>query len=221
MALEKATIQAMTPPQAMMPEGKKLGPPIPVLFNPAEYTLEKMNSYGAEYTHRSGAPILQFTNGESEMLTMQLFFDTYTDQGGIDVRIYTDKVRNLLKIDPRLNPPAPPICLFQWGRFTFKAVLVRVSQKFTMFLSDGTPVRATLDVSFREYKTQAEQALDPPPESPSPTKQWLVKAGESLSAIAAQVYNNPTLWRGIALANKISNPRTLIPGSSLDIPRLR
>ena len=43
----------------------------------------------------------------------------------------------------------PPTILFVWGRFTFKGVVESLSQKYTMFLSDGTPVRAECALKIR------------------------------------------------------------------------
>jgi hypothetical protein len=212
MALEKATIQAMGP------SGNVIGGPIAVLFNPNEYTLDKNNNFQRTPLAGLGTPVTQFTSGGAEALTMQLFFDTYTDNGGEDVRHYTDQVSDLMKIDADLH--APPICLFQWGSVAFKGVLERVSRRFTMFLSDGTPVRAVLDVTFTEYKTIEEQVSDPPLQSADRTKRWRVKQGDSLWAIAAKVYDDAGLWRPIARQNAIRNPRSLAPGMELVIPPL-
>ena len=44
--------------------------------------------------------------------------------------------------------------------------------------------------------------------------------GETLSAIAGRLYEDPRLWRPIAIANGIVNPRSLATGQSLTIPAL-
>jgi nucleoid-associated protein YgaU len=48
-----------------------------------------------------------------------------------------------------------------------------------------------------------------------------VRRGDTLSGIAARHYNDPGLWRHIATANGISNPRVLKPGQVLRVPKLR
>jgi Contractile injection system tube protein/LysM domain len=212
MALEKATLQAMGP------AGTTIGGPIAVLFNPSEYTLEKGNTFQRTELPGLGSPITQFTSGGAESLSMELFFDTYTDEGGKDVRTYTDRVTDLLKINPDLH--APPIVQFQWGRLTFKAVLERVSRRFTMFMPDGTPVRAVLTVTFQEYRTIAEQMAQTPLASADRTKRWIVKQGDSLWAIAAEVYGDAARWRPIAIRNRIVHPRRLTPGMDLAVPPL-
>jgi hypothetical protein len=212
MGLEKASIQAMDP------AGGNIGGPISVLFNPAEYTIEKSNTYQQTALPGLETPITQFVSGAAASLTMELFFDTYTDKSGEDVRNYTNKVTDLLKVNADLH--APPICRFQWGRVQFKAVLERVSRRFTMFLSDGTPVRAVLTATFKEFRTQAEQLSGTPRQSADRTKLWIVKQGDSLWGIAGKVYNDARLWRPIALRNQIHRPRVIAPGTELVIPPL-
>jgi len=48
-----------------------------------------------------------------------------------------------------------------------------------------------------------------------------VRRGDTLNSIAARHYNDPCLWRPIATANGIHNPRRLTPGQVLRIPKLR
>jgi Contractile injection system tube protein/LysM domain len=210
MALEKAYLQALDV------NGNPKGERINVLFNPAEYSIQKSNQFAETPLLGLPTPIRQFTSGGAETLTLDLFFDTY--EQGEDVRLYTEKVAGLLKIDPDLH--APPTLKFIWGKLDFKCVLEQVTKKFTMFLSDGMPVRATLSVSFKEYKTIQEQLPSRPLQSADRTKRRIVKEGDSLWLIAAQEYDDPALWRPIAHENDIVNPRVLLPGMELTIPPL-
>ena len=50
--------------------------PVEVLFNPTEYSLEISNNFQASAPPGLNNPILQFVNGNSDTLTMDLFFDT-------------------------------------------------------------------------------------------------------------------------------------------------
>lgn len=212
MALEKASLQALDS------AGKPLGSAIAVLFNPNEYTLEKSNTFAQMALPGLQTPITQYTSGAAETLSMELFFDTYTDKGGEDVRNYTRGVTDLMLINADLH--APPVCLFQWGKVSFKAVLERAQSRYTMFLPDGTPVRAVLNVTLREYKTLAEQLPSPPRQSADRTKRWVVKQGDSLWGIAYKMYQDAGLWREIAMANGIVDPLQLTPGMALVIPPL-
>src|SRR5947207_3438113 len=52
------------------------------------------------------------------------------------------------------------------------------------------------------------------------SQRYVVNQGETLAGIAARVYHNPALWRPIALRNGIDNPRRLVVGQRLLVPRL-
>jgi hypothetical protein len=210
MALEKAHLQPLNV------DGTPKGARIDVLFNPAEYSIQKSNQFAETPLLGLPTPIRQFTSGGAEALTLDLFFDTY--ESGEDVRLYTEKVAGLLRIDPDLH--APPTLKFIWGKLEFKCVLEQVTKKFTMFLADGVPVRATLSVTFKEYKTIQEQLSSRPLLSADRTKRRIAREGDSLWLIAAQEYDDPTLWRPIADKNELANPRFLTPGLELTIPPL-
>jgi nucleoid-associated protein YgaU len=189
-----------------------------VIFNPAEYSIQKGNQFASTPLPGLANPILSFVNGDADVLTMDLFFDTYTDAGSTDVRGETDKIAQFLEIDPELH--APPPVLFVWGRLRFKAVIERLSQRFTMFREDGVPVRATLNVTFKEYRTLEDQ-LNPPNRSSDWSKRRVITQNDRLCLIAAAEYDDPTVWRVIADANDIDNPRLLQPGQELLLPPLK
>ena len=142
-----------------------------------------------------------------EPLSMDLFFDSYEEDR--DVRDYTDKVTDLLKIDPELH--APPVLKFIWGNLNFTCVLTKASKKFTMFRQDGIPVRATLNVSFSQFMTESDLKASPL-HSPDKTKAYTIKQGDNLWGIAAKMYGDPAFWRPIADENGIDNPRILEAG---------
>jgi nucleoid-associated protein YgaU len=48
--------------------------------------------------------------------------------------------------------------------------------------------------------------------------EYVVQSGDSLAAIAQEVYGDPTLWREIARANDLSEPYSLTVGDTLEIP---
>ena len=188
---------------------------IEVLFNPAEYTVEKGNQFQSNALPGLAAPLHQFVNGNADSLTMDLFFDTFTDKQG-DVTKKTQLFAKLLDIDAKIH--APPLVKFVWGRFQFKAIIERLSQKFTMFLDDGTPVRATLSVTFKEYKTVAEQLKEVGFQSADVTKRRVLGENEGLWWVAHEEYRDPDRWRLIAEANEIDNPRLLAIGRQLRLP---
>ncbi|MUV56004.1 LysM domain-containing protein [Halogeometricum rufum] len=193
------------------------GEEIPVRFNPTEYNLDKSISYADQSLPGFTSPVTQFTSGEAETLSMELFFDAY-EEDERDVRTYTDRVRGLLEVDGDLH--APPICRFVWGGLDFKSVLQSANTRFTMFLPTGVPVRARMDVTFKEYRPPGEQAEQVRRSSADKTKLRRVTEEETLWLLADAEYGDPTRWRPIAEANDIDNPRRLRPGDRLVVPRV-
>ncbi len=197
--------------------GSRAGQNIVVLFNPTEYSIETSNQFQRTAIPGTSTPVTQFVSGNTETLTMDLFFDSYERKQ--DVRIDTSLITTLLDIDPALH--APPVCEFHWASLHFKATIEQVTQKFTLFLESGFPVRATLSVTFKEYRTLTEQIQDVRKESSDRTKRITVKQGDRLWHIANQEYEKSGLWRPIATANKISNPRIVAAGTELVVPVLK
>ncbi len=208
--LEKATIKIL--------EGRKANESIEVLFNPAEYSHEISNNYEEKKLPGLNNPVLKFVNGELQTVSMELFFDTWTDGGGEDVSELTNNFAELLSIDADLH--APPKVEFSWGSFSFKAVIVSLSQRFTMFNAGGEPVRATLNVSFKQYQPLREQLENPRRNSADKTKRRVLTSDSNLWLMAAREYGHPREWRRIARKNRVANPRLLEPGTVLAVPPL-
>ncbi len=100
----------------------------------------------------------------------------------------------------------------------FRCVVESVKQKFTLFSPQGVPLRATLTVSLREYKTLEEQLARLNLNSPDRTHSHVLQRGETLTAVARRYYVRPGEWRAIAETNGIEDPRRLTPGTILTIP---
>lgn len=112
---------------------------------------------------------------------------------------------------------APPKCKLVWGNFSFVAIAESVNVTFTMFLSDGTPVRAQAKVKMKEIEEQDVYPPQNPTSRSVSRKRWVVRQGETLDWIAYQEYGDSSLWRYIAEANGLDNPRDLRPGQVLNL----
>ncbi|RRR76948.1 MAG: LysM peptidoglycan-binding domain-containing protein [Candidatus Viridilinea halotolerans] len=200
------------------------GDQIECLFNPNAYTYHKVNEWVQGAGGGRNMPQLEFSRGGPARLQMQLFFDTY--EKGTDVRsTHTEAIWNLMLVDDSLKDSKtqrarPPKVRFQWGQsWTFDAVVLEITQRFTMFLGDGTPVRATLDVTFQQSKDPTDQpAQNPTSGGPGGERVWTVNAGDTLGWIAFKEYGDATRWRSIAEANRLTSVRRLTPGTMLLIP---
>ena len=199
-----------------------------VLFNPTEFSVEDLSKWKDQ--ERTGQiPELQYTGGQRQVLTMELFFDSY--EKNEDVRKYTGKIAKL--IYPTINEgndgKRPPKIKLSWGVsdpdgatgiFPFVGVLEKLTQQFTLFKSDGTPVRAKLRATFKGFYSSEEELRRRPRRNSYPVQTYTVKAGDSLSSISTRLWKDPEKWRIIARENEISNPRLLDSGMTLVIPAI-
>jgi len=208
---------------------------IPVQFNPTELSFDKSAQIAEITIPGLDSPLLQFIRGQNEKMTVELFFDTTengTGKGATSVTTYTDRMYELVKIEPSRH--APPVCTFYWNdkfpgsdisanvgnqkRSSFDFIVESVKQKFTLFSSEGIPLRATVTLTLREYKTLDQQLLQLNLQSPNRTQSHITQRAETLAGISARHYQRAGEWRRIADANGIEDPRRLLPGTFLTLP---
>src|SRR4051812_46772520 len=155
-------------------EGKPRTEDIPLQYNPTELSWDKGVQIAEIAIPGLDAPLQQFVRGQAEKLTIELFFDT-TEKGtgyfATSVTTLTDKIFQLVRFDPHHH--APPVVTFQWNhhipgdsldssmsgqrRNSFNGVIESIRQKFTLFSPEGIPLRATVNLVLREYRTLDEQ----------------------------------------------------------------
>lgn len=186
---------------------------VPVMFNPEEYTLEQGNEISEIGIPGLATSPVQYVRGRARSLRMELFYDTYERR--TDVRAHTGRIIRLLDPDPITH--TPPVLLFLMGAFSFSCVLLEANQQVTMFLPDGTPVRARLSVRFLEYvrvevETRSGLFVGPP-------TLHQVTQRDTLPDLAATYLGDARRWRDIAEANGVDDPLALNPGAALVMPR--
>jgi nucleoid-associated protein YgaU len=243
--LEKLTIKYEKGRKGSFTEALK------VSFNPAQLSFSSSATWdridpslGSKSTS-SGTTV--FRNVAPDTLTLAFFFDTYapyaTDSaGGVlaaaaasvassvtslaggtrippeSVRKQTAAVMQLARVDSELH--RPPVCQLLWGNNPplFCGVLQRATRTYTLFMPDGTPVRATMECTFMEVVGAADQVEL---HSADVAKTYVVRPGDTLMGIAAAHFGDGGMWRLIAEENDIEDPRALVPGRTLAIPRVR
>ena len=211
-----------------------------VLYNPESYQQERTAQYSETTGLNTNAPSIQFIHGSAETLTMELFFDTFSagaEVGGstldklkfegtsilpsakkTDVRKFTSKIYDLMIINKETH--VPPLLKIEWSSLQFKGHLISCTQRFTKFNEKGMPVRAILNVTFKEYLEPSKIAEMTPKESPDTAKYRTVAQGDSLWQLSGKEYGECSSWRVIAAANNIDNPRLLDSGGMLKLPSL-
>lgn len=210
-----------------------LGDALEVSYNPSELAFAQTANYADINIPGLDAPILQFIRGSTETLNLELFFDSTENGTGAEALPVTTKVDpfyQLVRITGKLH--TPPLVRVVWGsQFpglrndksvrpipAFDCVVISCNRKYTLFNPDGVPLRATVTLALREYRTLEEQLNALNLQSSDHTRLHIVQEGEDLPLIAYQAYGKPSYWRVVADANNIADTRSLQAGAVLSLP---
>lgn len=186
---------------------------IHVMYNPTTLKFSRNVSF------KECGQTIQADRVTNDDLTISLFFDTFEAQ--TDVRTKTDEIVALTNFssgtDLRRMPPTVELV---WDRPLYVGIVTKVAHTFTMFLPNGIPVRANLDVTFTEEPSKLERERNAG--GPNCRMLWTVSRGDRLSLIAQQAYGDNTRWPLIAQANGIRDvlrfPATSDVGKVIVIP---
>lgn len=205
MALEHARLANMSvdPPTS-----------IEVLFNPTDYGISRGADYAAMPVPGLQSPIYQFIRGESAVLSLELFLDRTNQRLTVESKL--QEIRKFVIIDGVLH--APPVCRFDWGDLHFVGIVTSLRERFSLFDEHGGVTRARVALTLKSYTPAAVQLRELKRSSPDRTHLRVLREGETLAHLAAEVYGDPRLWRVIAEANDIDHPRFVPAGTPLKVP---
>lgn len=226
--LEKLKIEAFTDKERSSPAGST-----EAMFNPT--TLSQR--YGVRYvpargigSHRQRA---HFERVLPTTLELQLLFDgTGVDQIGLLTLFgknptVGERIEELLAVcyDVESESHEPHFLTVTWGEFLkkrgnggFRGRLSSLSINYASFNRDGSPLRAQCDLSLTADDDPDRQASGINLASPDLTHSRLVRTGDTLPLLTADVYGSTRLLVEVARANDLDHFRTLEPGRELLFP---
>jgi len=220
--LEHAFLELRDPPvdrSSLQP-----GPPrgrIEFQFNPKELSLSKSAKWNRDSqkgSKKSDPP--QFTGADPSKISLEMFLDASDTQDDRVVKTVEQLFACCVPTDEshQKKKGSPPWVIFHWGALTsFTAYISSVSVKYTLFTAGGLPIRGTATVNIEEIAGE-QKGQNPTSGGLAARTVHTVVAGDSLPAIAWREYGDPTLWRPIAVRNRIDDPMRLRPGTALLIP---
>lgn len=203
---------------------------IEVCFNPKEYSLEKSVEWDGEKAF-SDAPQPEFKAPKPMTLSVTLQFDTYEERVSVRDK-WVRKIEKLTMMTGKVKKESqpskqekqkfrPPVILFVWGRFSFKGVVESLSQKYTMFLSDGTPVRAECSLKIRNVIDEdIDTGNDVTFNKDSKTRNYDVGPNDRLDLIAANQLGDAGRWAEIAALNNVVDPGNIADGNGKRLEKL-
>jgi hypothetical protein len=196
------------------------------MYNPAELTTSKSANWNRpqqQGARSAGRP--QFTGAGPQTVQMEIWFDAW-DAPNADV---TGSIKTLFewtKPTPQSverGLPRPPVLGFEWGSnrvlSDLQVFLKTVNAKYVLFKPDGTPIRASANITLEEVPE------DPPRQNPTSgaresRRTRLLNEGDSLHSVAFGEYGDAGLWRGLAAFNDIDDPLRVVAGTRILVPTI-
>lgn len=209
-----------------------------VMFNPNTYT----QTYEVEYEDRQGqgdtsSPQVYGAIKPQEYTFEFLFDGTGTapmpeslqaiartdstaDTNRYDVQKIVDEFLTVTgKHDGEIHRPL--YLRLSWGSLSSKCVLARAEITYTLFRSDGTPLRAKVKATFSENVEDTLRVAEERENSPDLTHVRTVEEGDHLTLMTDRLYNDPRYYLQVAQANGLKNFRRLRAGTELIFPPIR
>jgi nucleoid-associated protein YgaU len=191
-------------------------------FNPKELSFSKSAKWPrqpAKGAAKSATP--EFSGAEPTKLTLEMFFDSSM----AETSSVLDSVESLMSCciptstTKTKDRPHPPLVMFHWGAIQSVPVFIsQVTAKYTRFDGNGTPIRATCNVSMEDMPAEIH-STNPTSGATGVRGHHLFAAGDSLASLAYREYQDPSMWRAIADVNGIDDPLRVRVGTTLLMPR--
>jgi hypothetical protein len=156
MQLEKAKLIVHSDPSGNAKD-------IEFMFNPTELDFSRQIAWDRDLGNRGTTllPKVNFSGVEPYSFTLQnLLFDTYERKKSV-LKEYIDNIKK--GATARSNAHSrPPVYILTWHDSYFHCVMTSLNYRLTLFLSDGTPVRAIVNISLEEVDPEDLPGGKPP-----------------------------------------------------------
>lgn len=200
------------------------GTSVPCQFNPSSVQITKTARWNAQPSKGSAKqPTPQFVGAGPEILSAKLLFDGFDTLGGAKQPV-EDAVEKILSWTcvPQdtyaSGTPQPPTVTFSWGTgLVLIGYLTKVDVAYKMFGADGTPLRATVDITLQRVPDD-QQGTNPTSGGIAGRRAARIGDGDTLASIAHREYGDAGLWRALAAANGVEDPTRLPVGARLLVP---
>lgn len=203
------------------------GNPFTVWINPASYSRKTSIRYNDRQAQGSPGPSPEFNRIADEDISFELIFDaTGVIPPPGNKKSYSngvaDGIKQFTTLTATLNGAihSPNYLILAWAQLQFQCVLVSMSTNYTLFMPDGTPLRAKVAVTFKSYTSEAQLAKGAYKQSPDVTHLVTLQAGDTLPLLCHRIYGDSRYYAKVAAYNGLSNFRGVPPGTQLLFPPL-
>jgi nucleoid-associated protein YgaU len=200
---------------------QSLGKSIDAFLNPDSYSLSYAVNYEASKEKQNNAGTQIFTGMGPTGLDLELTIDgtgiVPLPAAYSTVDAYVSALKDIV-YDYQGTYHRPNYCKVAYNNLQFTGVCASFNVKYSMFKPDGTPIRGTAKLNFKEnidFKTKLRMAQA---SSPDLTHVRTVRLGDTLPLMAWQIYGDSSHYPEVARANNLSRFDAIRPGDELYFP---
>lgn len=205
------------------PEGLPFAIPLlfTCMFNPDTYTVEHTTTYNS--TLPAGAPPAdpKHNNNLPGSFSLEFVLDATGVSTDLEIPAIPIPAQILLfntvtrEISGDIH--RPNYLIVQWGTFIRDCVLTSSRVTYTLFDSNGIPLRAKVNATFLERTNSKLNQIAGMFSSPDLTHSRLVQEGDLLPLMVYKEYKTQDYYLQVARANRLKNFRKLVPGTIINL----
>lgn len=197
------------------------------MFNPESLSQSYEILYGKNQGIGTAGKAQRYASNLPSDLILSLILDAgVTGEPGIaqpaSQKTVAERVDDFLKVTFQLNGDIhqPNYLVLTWGSFRVFCRLGSLNIRYTSFDRSGNPLRADLDIRLVSDESPGDLQKKARTSSPDLSHSRIVKAGDTLPALAKEVYGSSSHYLWVAQANDLDGFRHLTPGHRLIFPPL-
>jgi hypothetical protein len=214
---------------------QKLGEEFELSINPEQFSQQFKIAYNREQPQGSQHNDPKYKYTRPQELKLDFVFDgtgVVPDKKnpGKFHRNVVSQLQDFFRLTYTMNPEThkPNFLRLLWGEFSFgygnkngfNCLLTDLQVTYTLFASNGTPLRAKLSATFTSFTEQKLRLLEERKESPDLTHSRTVTAGDTLPLMTYRIYDDPSYYLQIAKVNGLTSFRQLATNTDLMFPPL-
>lgn len=204
-------------------------------INPEQFSQQFKIDYNREQPHGSQHNDLQYKYTRPQDLKLDFIFDgtgivPNKKKTGTFHKDVVSQLKEFFRLTYTMNPEThkPNFLRLLWGDFSFgyadqngfNCLLTDLQVTYTLFASNGTPLRAKLSATFTSYTELVRRLNEQKKNSPDLTHVRKAIAGDTLPLMTYRIYDDPSYYLQVAKVNGLVSFRQLATNTDLRFPPL-
>lgn len=183
-------------------------------INPASVKINKKVSY-EKITFLGREEVLsRYKSHEPSSLSFEVYFDDtgVIPNGNITIQDRITKLEKAL-YNRMADSKEPGYSILVWGSIIFHGRAESIDYEYTLFASDGSPLRVKVSLSFVGYFKEGQVQAKGKSQAINVV---IFKSGDSLADYCSEIYDDPSYCTDVARQNGLQSIRNIVAGTIIN-----